>query len=270
MDITSTIHTIAQGHSVKEAVVTFFIQAPIRFPDSYRTLLEVGLNGYYAQFEPVKQVTVGFDMKLSSNFVKRLEDSGFKLIGFDKGMVSNVIQGLNQPGRSIFTFNNLVYKDWNSFLVMLYKSANAIADFTPKEMADRPVYPISAFSLLYIDEFYFDHASDYYPSDLFRKESDYLPKGFFDSSLADYNLNLNRNDGYPVQENLTVNVFNENGRKTIRITHNNTVIIEMSPCPFKALLEGNFLKERLEKAHDLNKAMLKDILNNKIVESIKL
>ena len=67
---------------------------------------------------------------------------------------------------------------------------------------------------------------------------------------------------------VSIKVFNEEGKKSIRITENITFVI--SPTPLVSILKDSDLRIYLDFIHDENKKTLKDILAPEISNIIKL
>lgn len=258
------LRTIQDNHAIKEAVISFTISPQIINPSSYRILLNEGqpLYGIYHKFEPVKLKEVKIESGLNNRTVESIKDAGFKFIAFKEGRTSMIIQGLPQPRQALLTFNTVDYPGWTQFKEESINAAKNIASF-------QPIYQIHAFSLMYIDEFYFDNGSEYNPKELFNLNSRNLPRGIEDSDFVDYNFNLRRHhDDRNYFENVSVKVFNEEQKKTIRITGNLT--FEIQVMPLIDVLEKSDIKKYLDFSHEENKSMLRDILCPQIIQLIQL
>ena len=262
MAVRGTLHTAHSEHAIKEAVISFTVSPQIVNPTKYIDLINEGqpLYGKYHKFEPLKLRELKVETGLDTNTIVSERDAGFKFIAFNEGKACSVIQGLSQPRFGIFTFNTINYKGWKSFKEDSLGAAEGIAKF-------QDIYTVNAFSLTYIDEFYFDNERDYKPNDLFNLESRNLPKGIEDSDFVDFNFNLKRHQEYDYFENFSIRVFNECSKKTIRITNNLT--FEISPILFTEILKSD-IEKYLDYIHKQNKKTLKDILNENVVELIKL
>lgn len=264
MAVSGNLHTIQDNHAIKEAVLSFTITPQIVNPNNYGRLLNEGgpLYNRYHKFEPVKLREVKVETGLNTTTFDSIKDAGFKMIAFRNGCTSEVIQGLSQPRQSLLTFNTVNYEGWKKFSRESIDSAKIIAEF-------QPIYMVRAFSLMFIDEFYFENETDYRPNVLFNLDSRNLPKGIEDSDFVDYNFNLHRHyEKKDFLENVSIKVFNEMGKKTIRITENITFII--NPIPLVDILKGSDLRIYLDFIHDENKKTLKDILAPEISKIIKL
>lgn len=259
-----SLHTFKDSHSVKEAVMSFTVSPQIQDPHSYGILLNTGqsLADTYHKFEPVKTVEVRMDVNQINTQYKTITDSGFKLIAFRNGKTTEIIQGLNQPNSGVFTFNTVNYCRWSDFKPFALESAKKIA-------AHNPNYKVLSFGLLFIDEFYFDDINNYAPEHLFNKESKNLPQGLFDSAFMDYNLVMRRNkDDKLYQENVTIKIFDEGNKKTIRIIEN--ITFQIKPYNFVELLDNPILISHLDFIHKENKAILMDVLNPEVSNLIGL
>ncbi|MBP9637309.1 MAG: TIGR04255 family protein [Bacteroidaceae bacterium] len=264
MAVSGNLHTIQDNHAIKEVVLSFTITPQIVNPNQYAALLNEGepLYNRYHKFEPVKLREVKVETGLNATTYDSIKDAGFKMIAFRNGCTSEVIQGLSQPRKSLLTFNTVNYEGWQKFSNDSIDAAKIIAEF-------QPIYTVQAFSLMFIDEFYFKNDTDYKPHLLFNLESRNLPKGIADSDFVDYNFNLHRHyENKNFLENVSIKVFNEEGKKSIRITENITFVI--SPTPLVSILKDSDLRIYLDFIHDENKKTLKDILAPEISNIIKL
>lgn len=244
--------------------MSFTVSPQIQDPHSYGKLLETGqsLATTYHRFEPVKTVEVSMDINQIDTQYKTTTDSGFKLIAFKNGKITDIVQGLNQPKSGVFTFNTLNYTRWSDFEQFALDSAKKIA-------AHNPNYKVLSFGLLFIDEFYFDESNSYVPEQLFNKSSKNLPQGLFDSAFMDYNLVMRRNKNNKLyQENISIKVFDDGNKKTIRIIEN--ITFQIQPYNFVELLNNSILHSHLDFIHQENKSILIDILNPDVSNLIGL
>ena len=262
MAMNEHIHPYKEKHSVKEAVISFYVQRIDVMPETFRKLLteEGPISNFYQKFETVKEVSVDITLGKDTK-VSRLQDAGFKLTGFKEGRTSKVVQCVNQPMQTVFTFNELEYESWNNFLSVSMESARQIVSLLPENR-------LMAFNLLYIDEFYFDNGSSYSAIDLFNLDSRTLPKGLWDSPLVDYHLVLNKevsNHGYT--DSLNIKVLDADMRKTIRII-NSTTFPMAKRTGWLDYLGNEEVVALLNHAHQSNKQLLNDILNKDIAKEI--
>lgn len=264
MAVSGHLHTFQEHHAIKEAVVSFQVLPKINTPMDYRQLLDEGfpLHGLFHKFEPVKQRAINVKAGLNDTVVDEVVDTGFKMIAFKNGKTSNAVQALPQDRYSVFTFNTVDYEGWRKFKDSCIGTAKAIAAF-------KGDYVVKAFSLMYIDEFYFDENTKYNAEALFNLDSRNLPKGIEDSDFVDFNFNLKRHkDGFDYFENFSIKVFDEGEKKTIRIIGNLT--FEIAPTSFIKVLDSEDLNKYLDFCHTENKNKLKDILNPDTAKLINL
>lgn len=260
------LHSSAAGHSVKEAVISFFVRPRIEKPESYKKLIEEkGFIGKrYAKFEPVKEISFSLNVNKTNTELRQVSDAGFKFIAYKNGSTSDIIQGINEPRRSVFTFNTLAYEGWQSYLESTMNVVKELADFGQQ-------YWVTAYSLMFIDEFFFDDKSAYSASELFNLQSRYLPMGIEDSSFVDFCLNLNREkEDRRYVENMVIKVFDRNDQKVVQIIDNISFIQDHDQKMFADLVKEEKPLDDLCFAHNENKQMLCDLLTQEIAKSIGL
>ena len=258
------IHPYKGKHSVKEAVISFYVQQNEVAPETFRKLLtEDGpVRNFYQKFEIIKEISVDVSLDKDTK-VNRVQDAGFKYTGFNEGRTSKVVQCINQPMQTVFTFNELEYVSWEEYLPISMKVAKQIANLLPGNR-------LTVFNLLYIDEFYFDEGVSYNAEDLFNLNSRTLPKGLLDSPLVDYHLVLNKkvgDQGYT--DSLNIKVLDTNMCKTIRIINSVTYPLAKR-VGWLDYLESEEVVNLLNHAHESNKQMLNDILNKNIAKEIRV
>ena len=247
---------------MKEAVISFFVQPNILSPEQFQCLLtEDGIiKENYQKFELIKEIAVDISLGRDTQ-VKKVDDAGFKFTGFRAGRTSKVIQGFNQATRTVFTFNELEYVSWGEFIKLALKGARQIACKLPSHL-------LRAFSLMYIDEFYFDETAAYDAKELFNLQSRTLPQGLEDSPLVDYQLVLNKAfGGQGYSDSLNIKVLDAGKRKTIRII--NSLTFQLSNrVEWIDYLKNDEQTNLLDLAHQANKVMLNDILRKEVTEEI--
>lgn len=266
MDINEHLHSSSSGHSVKEAVISFFVRPRIEQPSAYRNL--IGSKGFvgerYVKFEPVKEISFSLNVNKNNTELRQESDAGFKFIAYKDGRTSDIIQGINEPRRSLFTFNTLAYDRWSGYLESTMNAVKDIAAFGQQ-------YWVTAYSLMFIDEFYFDDKAAYSASELFDLESRYLPIGIEDSSFVDFCLNLNKQkDGRRYVENMIIKVFDRNDQKIVQIIDNLSFIQDTEQRLFLELVNSEKPVDDLCFGHDENKQMLCSLLKPEITKLIGL
>ena len=101
----------SKEHSIKEAVITFFLANRIFHPKRYRTLMENDFREVFQQFELVQKVQL--KVTPGSPQIQEIEDAGFNFVKFDEGKKSYIIQGINEESRNFYSFHSLKYTKWN-------------------------------------------------------------------------------------------------------------------------------------------------------------
>lgn len=264
MAMNEHVHPYKDKHSVKEAVISFYLQHCDVTPESFRKLLseEGAVRKFYQKFETVSEVSVDISLGKDTK-VSRVQDAGFKFTGFKEGKTSKVVQCINQPLQTVFTFNELEYTSWKEYLPVSMETSKQIARVLPQSR-------LVAFNLLYIDEFYYDRDSSYSASDLFNLDSRTLPEGLTDSPLVDYHLVLSKEiGGQKYTDSLNIKVLDADLRKTVRIINSVTFPL-VKRSDWLTYLESEELTDLLNYAHQANKQLLNDILNKEIVKEIGL
>lgn len=266
MDFNEHLHSSAACHSVKEAVISFFVRPRIEQPSKYRELIgsDTYIRRNYAKFEPVREISLSLNVNKANTELRQVSDAGFKFIGYKNGATSDIIQGINEPRRSLFTFNTLAYDRWDGYLGSTMAAVKEIASF------GQPFW-VTAYGLMFIDEFYVDDKKEYSASELFSLESRYLPVGIEDSSFVDFSLNLNKQkDSRKYVENMQIKVFDRNAQKVVQIIDNISFIQDGEQMLFSDLVNSEKPENDLCFAHTENKQMLISLLKPEISKSIGL
>lgn len=256
------IQSIKQGHSVKEAVVSFVVSPCISAPQSYKSIILGGgaLGGEFQRFEPVKNVSVSFNQQTEETTIQKSQDSGFKLLSFVDGEVAEMIQGINQLDKGLFIFNTLKYENWSSFW-------NKVKDRVNKMISVDSDYLVKSYSLLYVDEFKTIVPEKFQLSQIFNLNSQYVPRIIADSTLLDYNLTCQKQTEEKIwAENILVRV--DKAQNAINILNN--ISFAIHPIPFAELIQDKSLDDSMQFAHDQNKNLLKDLLKTDIAKMIGL
>lgn len=251
------------SHSIKEATVTFFLGSKIMRPDGYQKLLSGALKDRYQQFSPANQVQMKIGPIINAE-LKVTNNTGFKMVGFDAGKTSKAILAQNEYNRFFFSFHSLKYEGWTKFIDGVVSDAKIISEVESKF--------ILAYSLQYLDEFVWEDGNGYDAGLIFR-ESKYLPKDIFDSTILDYALNLDKTHNKRTYlDRISVNVSDLiNSNKLITIIHSITFVIpESEVLLFDSLLDLPAFRENMDYAHKKNKETLEAILAEDVCKKINL
>lgn len=252
----------SETHSIKEAVITFFLANKIFAPKKYKSLMEDDFKDLFQQFETVKKV----QLKMAPNLpqIQEIEDAGFNFVGFSDGKKSYIIQGINEENRSFYSFHSLKYTNWNEFLLSVKEHALSLLK------VQKGSY-IMAYSLNYNDVFYWKDKTNFDASIIFKK-SGYLPDDIITASVVDYNLNLDKKrGGESYFDRIALKFQDRMTQKLISVSHNITFITEKEPVPLDdAVKEGSEVLEKLDYAHSSNKELLRNIFQPEVIEKIHL
>lgn len=257
-----SLKPVSGEHSIKEAVITFFLATKIIDPLSYESLIETKFKEKFQSFSPIRQVQVIFaNPHKPEPETRMVEDNGFKFVSFKDGKVKNVIQGINEANRYFFSFHSLLYSNWEDFKTFVIECARDIEEVQGGQY-------VVAYSLGYTDEFCWNDV-DYDANLLFTKEKQ-VPAEFFTSKQFDYNLNAENNSKNQCFDRISVRVGNKMDQKFISINHNITFVIDEKPIRLNdIIINPNFL-ENLDFAHNSNKERLKGILSKEVCTKIQL
>lgn len=260
------ISPISGNHSVKEVVLSLAVKPIIKNPEAYKSLIETdgALHGRFAKFELLNTTETKFDSKTLIPQVTAHYVSGFKISSFSQdGKLKDLIQCQERKNEQIsfITYHTLSYVHWSGFAKDAFHALKAIGKFISGS-------EIVAAGLLYIDEFYVQNAN--YSADLiFNEEAKDLPKSLLCSDTADYQLQTNKTCRHgKYTDGLSIKVFNQKERKTIRITDNMSFVLPQQPL-------GMFI-ENAEKIglfdvfKNENQNVLRDILSEEALICIGL
>lgn len=257
------IQTIKEGHSVKEAVVSFFVQPSIVDPLKYKSLVLEGGRFYdvFQRFEPIKNISVSYNQTTEETSIKNVHVNGFKMVAFSDGEVLSLVQGINQFDKGVFTFHSLKYDSYNSFWKEVKQRASILASF------DETTYLVKSFGLSYVDEFRALNPEEFQLSQIFNLESQFVPRMVSSSDLMDYNLSFHKQiNDKRFAENLVIKI--DKAQNTINIINN--ISFAILPMPFAKLLEDTSIDDFMQIAHDENKSLLISLLDHNVSKSIGL
>lgn len=259
---TGNIQSISDGHSVKEAVVSFVVQPTITDPLFYKSLISENgpLKDFYDKYEPFKNVSVHFNQQTEETTVEDVQINGFKMVSFKQGEVADLLQGINQFDKCVFTFNTLKYNHWDDFWSKAKNDLRIVA-------AQKPIYNVKSFGLLYIDEFRAINPDAFNISQIFNTSSRYIPQTIVDGDLLEYNVTYKKHDSDKQwAENISVKI--DGRQNTINIINN--ISFAILPLPFVTLIEDPDIDDVMCFAHERNKTLLKDLLRSDVSEMIGL
>ncbi|MFN0034730.1 MAG: TIGR04255 family protein [Saprospiraceae bacterium] len=256
-------------HSIKEAVITIFLSAPIENPYSFQGLLNAEFKGRFDQFDEIETFKVAFPLSglTSDHMVQENKNAGFR---FSKMVDSNpirILQGVNEDNRTFLSFHTLDYSRWRSFFEEYLACIQIIAD-------KHQEFQIEAMSLQYIDEFIWEVANTLDLKVVFSDKSRHIPNSFLEHNSARLDLfftnDKTKEDGtiYYDRINLTTSSTFEN-QTVITISHIVTHQL-VNAINIKELLNQKVFQNMIEKAHRHTKETLKDLLTDETAALINL
>lgn len=254
----------SERHSIKEAVITFFLANKIFNPKKFSSLMETEFKGTFQQFELVNKLQI--KVVPNSPDIREIENVGFNFVKFEEGRKSYIIQGINEENRTFYSFHALKYTNWKEFISTVQKYVMNLLKIQKGSY-------IMAYSLNYTDEFYWNDIN-HFDAKLILKNSKYIPQNVLDASVLDYNLNLdkkNQENGYNYFDRIAIKFQNKMTQKVISIGHNITFVTDTDPIPLDdAVGDGSDVLKQLKFAHDCNKSFLKDTLTEEVIKRINL
>jgi uncharacterized protein (TIGR04255 family) len=270
MDIGKKLIPINQKNSIKEAVIRLFLAQDIIKPEDFKELIKTNFKSLFTEFNSINSFKLAFE-NTGGNIEHRQHEEknmGFQFIGFDEeGSLKKVLQAHNGGHDKTLTsisFHLLKYERWKPFVNEFYQLIQSLNDFRSN------IY-INAFGLQYTDDF--NWIGENIPLDkIFSKNSEIIPERFFKS---DDNLLIlvNNDKGYFDRIEIRVEpepIILENNQKipSIRIIHNITQPLDLISLD-EFIGKGKY-KSKLDKIHEQNKKLLKDILQPQVAELIGL
>lgn len=254
-------------HSIKEAVISFFLANTIIKPEGFRSLIDKELKEDFQKFDVIQRVK--FQIKAAGGQeIARTEpnrNTGFRFYKFENGQASAVLEGENQPdlGRTHISFHDLNYQRWANFTEKFVRYFKTLANF-------RDSLFTTAFSLHYIDEFYWK-GNDNVPIDrIFNSKSSFLPPVFFESQNSIYLITTQKEvNGFVYYERLEIKVDENRLEPLITVSHNITQPLN-DVFMFIDFISNDDHIHIINQAHEHNKSTLKSIFTNEVCEKINL
>lgn len=258
-----------ENHSVKEAVLTVFVDAPISDVSSFKDLEQHGILEHFKRFELVNQNQFKISLKHSTPNVdaKKVNEVGFKFVDYNDGKSIKVFQGMNEENRFYFSFHDLAYNRWEQFKNLFDTCISLLSKHKGK-------FHVKAYSLHVIDEFNWIEKSPIPYKDIFRDNNKIIPAIFNESTSIDFLISRNHNvdvtgstrDGI---ERIQINgVNNENALKSkLIISHNYTEIMN-DTTEALILIQSNEFAKKITGAHKQNKELIKELLNDEVLKII--
>lgn len=259
------VHPVNGGHSIKEAVISTFLSAPIIKPERFQELINTSFKDVFHQFETINQVQ--FQIKNEKGLIQNtgtnlISNRGFKFSAFKNGKLQKVLQAVNEETRSYISYHSLDYNRWKDFFEDYLEYIKAILGFHPNIFID-------GISLHYIDEFHWENPQLEDLDEIFDRECSFLSKEFFKSLKTTYIIAMEQIkddakylDRLEIKADPTINPL-------ISISHNVTQPFN-EPIDLLEFIKSEQFGETLMAAHLHNKKILKCLLKQKIKDLINL
>jgi uncharacterized protein (TIGR04255 family) len=254
---------ISGDHSINRVIAAIHIPQAFLKPELLLNKITniSDFNKYQKKaLSKVKTINIiGVNPGVSSEEIK-----GFVLEEYDNfGKLSNILR-LNNLGdnQSIFSLENRIYEDWDIFLPLFKKDVDSLSSILE-------IF-IEALSLSYIDEFTWESSKKIDVESIFNGNSELLNKKFLNSengTLISISQDKNSESEIDVEEKVEISFNN----RLKRISINHQCAIKLDEIKLYPDISNSADFERyFNKAHELNKVMLKDVLSKECLDLIKI
>ncbi|MGG5616999.1 hypothetical protein ACPDHD_11840 [Myroides odoratimimus] len=258
------LEPLRDKNSIDRVTTNFFIAQ--RFPKPDHLLDKLANSEYFRKYTK-KTIKKSDNIDVRDNSVNINTDvvDGFYMEEFDSfGRLDNLFLLQVEPNRTRITIENRHYSGWTDYIDMVYSD---LFHFQKETKID--LY-LQGIQLSYIDEFnWTNEKTNIECKDVFRKDSDLLSKSFLKAhNGASISMSQHKKEDFINEQKVEI-VLNNDVRKIVinfieAFQFNDLKIIENSEqmrTPFKELLD---------KAHDNNKLILKEILTDSNLQKINL
>lgn len=252
---------ISGNHSISRVIATFFLPQTFLKPKDIFEKLMVHKNYInYQRRNLTKLRTINLnEMSQGSSDEK---ENGFVFEEFDiqTGKLKNIFRVLNNTDKqSSIVFETRIYENWDKFKNRVFIDVDNFSKTFN--------FYVEAISLNYIDEFIWNSAERIDVQSIFNEKSDILNTSFKSSDNGTLIL-ISQNDITDNNEEKTEVSFS-NKVKRITINHQYAKKFEVLET-FEYLYNNKMLEDNFDKAHNSNKAILKDILSKESQAIINL
>ncbi|AQG81231.1 TIGR04255 family protein [Spirosoma montaniterrae] len=180
----SHLRPVGKNHSIKEVVLTLFVQQSLQELDKFNNLCDSEL-GFHEYEWLVKKIVEFREPDIDSTDVTvKTEQPGRRVIRYQKGIPAEIIQAVNEDDRYFISYHSLAYSRWKPFKERFFEVMRYVTQIEPK--AD-----VVALSLHYVDEF--EWRSDLpVPLEAVFLTNGLLNNDFFKSQNSDFSLALEK------------------------------------------------------------------------------
>ncbi len=257
--MTKYLKPISKDHSITKAVVTFYIPQAIIEPDVY--FRKAIASNHFNHFQK-KGLTTYRHINIDKDRFNISENktNGFSFEEYNYGNIANLLQLINIDDHNAkYVFETREYLGWKDFRRRVVDELEKI-----KDVID---FFVSGLSLTYLDEFLWENETKIDVEKIFNQSSELLNKKFFDSQNGFLSLISQKEDENMRYEEKTEVTFN-NTIKRIALGHEFASVFDKSILIKDFATEDVFI--HLEKAHQANRDILRDVLSEETCEIIKL
>ncbi|MHA3788164.1 TIGR04255 family protein [Flavobacterium hauense] len=253
---------ISKKHSIRNVVATVFLAQNVL---KIETLFDK-LNNVESicKSYPRRNKTTLRTIRLDDN-IKQDKINGFVFESFDvQGRLENILRLVNQSDNTTaLTFETRRYENWENYLNKLVDDLSVVSD--------NYKFFISAISLSYIDEFTWVNSEKIPVKEIFNVNSELINNKFLNSDNATLILHsqakedVDSNEGYEEKTEIS---FGNRLRKVI-INHQYVKTFDSFEDSNEALT-NDLLTGYFQKAHNINKDVLKEVLSQEVLKLINL
>ncbi len=269
MDLLQYLKPCNENHSIKEAVITVFLENEIAYPKGFQKLIQSHYKDVFQRFELINEVTI--DSSNEHKITKKIEEIGFEFSSYQEGKLKNILRGFNEKDENRYrlSYHTLKYNRWTDFNEEFY----TYMKFLPE--IQQPLR-VKSFGVYYIDDFFWENKKMRIPTEtIFNVAHNMIPTYFVESNNAMLSLakehftNIATNpylERFDIQmSSISLSPDNPSIRITHHVTQDLVDLVDLS-----TFLEQHEYKKMLQDAHNHNKNVMKGILTQEVLSMIQL
>lgn len=264
MNLLQYLKPYNDNHSIKEAVITVFLNNKLNNLQDFELLLNNPLK--FDRFSLIKQHEIALETEKGKVSVLKAQELGFEFFSMEGGKYKKALRGINQDQNNLIAFHNLVYDRWTPFKEEFYRVVEPLVTIQND-------LEVEAFGIYYVDDFFWRGEDNIDLTLVFKEQQDIIPKHFFQSENSFFSLITEQKKyGLPFMERFDIKV--DPSPKTadapsIRLMHNVTQKLPQI-VSLKEFLSNDYHKQLIQKSHDYNKTMIANILTQEVQKMINL
>lgn len=269
MKIEELLKPYNEAHSIKEVVFTLYFSQLVEDFTPWEKLQDQMFNRGFNKFEKLSQKKYTLN---SEDLKMKSEDAGRIGVLWKKQDETSTIKQLLQlrniepQNQALLFFHELSYVRWINFKE---EYLNIIKEISLSESIGKNY--VYAVNLTYIDEFTWIDTNPIQLNRIFKKDSPYLSKYFFDSKFPSIEIAAMKNDADSqklLTERLAIDIQPTLPDSTILISH--TIASSLSDKTTLFDFNKADLDSYLEKTHEYNKRALRELLCEDVQDLVKL